>query len=69
MGRVYLTGKRLVLYHPSFAEVLFETPLEGIKGLAMEIEEKHFTGKERETNGGCFPLSPNCTLNSVDPLR
>lgn len=47
MGRIYLTDKRLILYHPSFEEVLFETPLEKIKGVALEREE-YFTGKERE---------------------
>lgn len=46
MGRIYLTDKRLILYHPSFEEVLLETPLEKIKGVALETE-KYFTGKER----------------------
>ncbi|MFQ5873111.1 MAG: gas vesicle protein [Dehalococcoidia bacterium] len=46
-GYFYLTDKRLVLYLPSFNEVLFETPLEKIRGLATG-REKHFTGEERE---------------------
>ncbi len=40
LGRIYLTDKRLILYHPSFEEVLFETPLKKIKGLAIEREER-----------------------------
>ena len=47
MGRIYLTDKRLILYHPSFEEILFETPLAKVKGLALETE-KYFTGKHRE---------------------
>ena len=49
MGRMYLTDKRLILYHPSFEEVLFETPLEKIKGLAME-KEGYFTQKTEREN-------------------
>ena len=47
MGRIYLTDKRLILHHPTFEEVLFETPLEKIKGVTLE-REAHFTGKERQ---------------------
>jgi len=47
-GRIYLTDKRLILYNPSFDEVLFETPLQGIKGLTLE-EEKCFTEKARKS--------------------
>ena len=43
-GRIYLTDKRLILYNPSFEEVLFETPLQRIKGLTLE-EDKCFTEK------------------------
>lgn len=46
-GRIYLTDKRLILYNPSFEEVLFETTLQRIKGLTLE-EDKCFTEKARE---------------------
>ncbi|NQT73935.1 MAG: gas vesicle protein [Chloroflexi bacterium] len=46
-GRFLLTDKRLILYHTSFEEVLFETALDEIMGLALE-NELHFTGKPRE---------------------
>jgi len=46
-GYLCLTGKNLLLYHGGFEKVLFSTPLENIKGLAIRTGEK-FTGEERE---------------------
>ena len=47
-GYLYLTDERLFLYHGDFGEVLFETPLEKIRGLVIRKGE-HFTDKkERE---------------------
>lgn len=47
-GYLYLTGERLFLYHEDFGKVLFETPLENLRGLVIR-EEKYFTEKkERE---------------------
>jgi len=47
-GRLYLTSKRLLIYHEDFGEVIFEIPLEKIKALAIR-KGKHFTNKkERE---------------------
>jgi len=68
MGRIYLTGKRLILYHPSFEEVLFETPLEKIKGVALEME-KYFTGKERKNL--CLLLKSGYVvrLHALDTLK
>lgn len=47
-GYLYLTGERLLLYHEDFGSVLFESPLEKIRGLVIR-EGKYFTEKkERE---------------------
>jgi hypothetical protein len=46
-GRIYLTDKKLILYNPSFEEVLFETTLQRIKGLTLE-EDRCFTEKAKE---------------------
>jgi len=68
MGRIYLTDKRLILYHPGFEEVLFETPLEGIKGLAME-REAQFTGKERENLCLFLKSGDVVRLHALDTLK
>ncbi|MBA3018433.1 MAG: gas vesicle protein [Desulfobacteraceae bacterium] len=44
-GYLYLTGERLFLYHEDFGKVLFETPLEKIRGLVIR-EGKYFTEKK-----------------------
>jgi len=44
-GYLYLTDERLFLYHEDFGEVLFETPLEKILGLAVR-EGAHFTDEK-----------------------
>lgn len=44
-GHCYLTSERLVLYHQDFGEVIFQTPLEEIRGMAMKKEE--FLSKEK----------------------
>ena len=44
-GYLYLTDERLFLYHENFGEVLFETPFEKIRGLAIR-EGDHFTDKK-----------------------
>lgn len=46
-GHFYLTNQRLFLFYPDFGEVLFETPLEKVRGLVIKKKE-YFTGKERE---------------------
>jgi hypothetical protein len=43
-GRLYLTDRRLILYRKSPAEVLFETPLSSIRGMAI-AESVHFNGR------------------------
>jgi len=68
MGRIYLTGKRLILYHPSFEEVLFETPLEKIKGAALETE-KYFTGKERANLCLLLKSGDVVRLHALDTLK
>lgn len=45
-GYFYLTDKRIVLYYSDFDEVIFQTPLERIRGLAIR-KERYFT-KERK---------------------
>ena len=69
MGRIYLTDKRLIVYHPSFEEVLFETPLEKIKGVALEIEEKYFTAKERENLCLLLKSGDVVRLHALDTLK
>ena len=66
MGRIYLTDNRLILYHPSFQEVLFETPLEKIKGLAMEREEYFTERKERENLCLLLEAGNIARLHAVD---
>ncbi len=46
-GHLYLTNKRLFLFRTEPGQMLFETALEKIKGLAIK-RETHFTGIERE---------------------
>ena len=46
-GQLYLTDKRLFLFRPEPGEMLFETRLEKVKGLAVK-RETHFTGVERD---------------------
>jgi len=47
-GYLYLTRKRLFLYHQDFGEVLFETPMEKIRGLALREGEESIENKVRE---------------------
>jgi hypothetical protein len=68
MGRIFLTGKRLILYHPNFEEVLFETPLEKIKGAALETD-KSFTGKERENLCLLLKSGDVVRLYALDTLK
>ena len=42
-GHLYLTDRRLFLFRKEPAEMLFETPLEKIRGLMIK-EDKYFTG-------------------------
>lgn len=44
-GYLYLTEDRLFLYHEHFGEVLFEVPIEKIRGLVVR-EGEHFTDKK-----------------------
>jgi len=44
-GYFFLSGERLFLYHEDFGKVLFETPLEKIRGLVIR-EGKYFTEKK-----------------------
>jgi len=46
-GYFYLTDRRIALYRPTFGEVLFQAPLQSIKGLAIG-KENHFSEDERE---------------------
>jgi hypothetical protein len=47
-GHLYLTNERLFLYHEDFGEVLFETPLKKIQGLAVREGEQLTEKKVRE---------------------
>jgi len=66
MGRIYLTDRRLILYHSSFQEVIFETPLEKIKGLAIETEEYFTERKERENLCLLLEAGNIARLHAVD---
>ena len=46
-GRFYLTGARLLLYQQEPTGVVFETPLDGIRAIAVR-KERSFTGKDRD---------------------
>ena len=46
-GRLCLTNLRLLLYQQDIAEVIFETPLDGIRAIAVR-RERSFTGKDRD---------------------
>jgi len=69
MGRIYLTDNRLILYHPSFEEVIFETPLEKIKGLAMEREEYFTERKARENLCLLLETGNVARLHAVDTRK
>ena len=47
-GYLYVTNERLLLYHGDFGEVLFETPLARILGMASRKGEYFTDKKERE---------------------
>ena len=64
-GTFYLTSRRLFLHHRDFDEVIFQTPLEKIRGLVVKADaqrpadaqppkEDHFIGEQRE--GLCLLL-------------
>jgi len=44
-GQLYLTDKRLLLYQKDFDEILFQTPLEKIRGMVIK-KENHFTKEQ-----------------------
>jgi len=46
-GRFYLTNLRLFLYQQDISEIIFETPLDKIRAIAVK-REKSFTGKDRD---------------------
>ncbi len=46
-GYYYLTSKRLILHRQDFDEVIFQVPLEGIKGVIIK-EEEHFVKDEQK---------------------
>ena len=46
-GYLYLTGTRLLLFHENFGKVLFEVPLESIKGMVIHSEE-HSVDNEKQ---------------------
>jgi len=46
-GYFYLTNKRLLLWNRDFDEIIFQVPLDRIKGLVI-ISEKHFTEEDKE---------------------
>lgn len=65
-GYLYLTHKRLFLYHQDFGEVFFETPMEKIRGLVLGEREESIENKVREEL--CLLLEGNsvCRLTALD---
>lgn len=65
-GYLYLTDERLLLYHEDFGEVLFETPLKKIQGLAIRNGEYFTDKKVREEL--CLLLEGNkvCRLTALN---
>jgi len=68
MGRIYLTDSRLILYHPSFEQVLFETPLAKIKGMTLERQARS-TGKDTENLCLLLEAGDIVRLHALDTPR
>jgi len=68
-GKFFLTGERLLLYHESFGKVLFETPLEKVRGLVIRKAEYFTEKKEREEL--CLLLGDNkvARLSALDVVQ
>ena len=47
-GNFYLTDKRLLLYQQDFDKIIYEIPLEEIKGLLIRDEEHFVKGKKKQ---------------------
>jgi ribosomal protein L37E len=67
-GQLYLTDKRLLVYQKDFDEILFQTPLEKIKGVVMK-REKHFTKEQVDVLYLLFPDNQVAQLRAVDICR
>ena len=48
-GQLYLTDKRLLLWLPTFGEVIFETPLTEVKALSLITEKESFNNHYHDT--------------------
>ncbi|MFQ6029960.1 MAG: gas vesicle protein, partial [Dehalococcoidia bacterium] len=48
-GRLYLTDQRLLLWLPTFEEVIFETPVREITGLGLITERASFNNHNHDT--------------------
>ncbi len=68
-GYLYLTRKRLFLYHQDFGEVLFETPMEKIRGLALQEGEQSTENKVREELRVVLEGNSVCRLTALDIPR
>lgn len=68
-GYLYLTRKRLFLYHQDFGEVLFETPMEKIRGLALREGEQSTENKVREELHVLLEGNSVCRLTALDIRR
>jgi len=67
-GYFYVTDRRIALYLPTFGEVLFQTLLQSIKGLAIG-GEKHFSGNERGHLGLLLEGGDVAWLHALDTHR
>ncbi len=67
-GQLHLTDKRLLLYQKDFDEILFQTPLEKIRGMVIR-KEKHFTKEEVEVLYLLFQDNRVAQFRTVDIYR
>ena len=65
-GYLYLTEERLFLYHQDFGEVLFEAPLEKIRGLAVREREQLNDEKAREELYILLKGEKGCRLTALN---
>lgn len=67
-GTIYLTNKRLIMFRKAPAEVLFETPYEEIKAMALK-EKPHFTGILRQELHLLLKEEEIMPVHSIDTLE
>jgi len=67
-GQLHLTDKRLFLYQKDFDKILFQTPLEEIRGMVMK-KEKYFTKEPVDVLYLLFQDNRVARLRTLDTYR